>query len=151
MKIILLQDVQKLGKRNEVKEVADGFARNVLLPSKKAILATPEAVAQVKRQQADQTQSKARENEIFDQVVKQARGANLVIKAKAGKEGHLFASIKAEEIIAMAKTQGLDIKKDWLEISTPIKSLGEHEFILKKGEKREVVKIKIETNFAILI
>ena len=144
MKIILLQDVPKVGKRHEVKEVADGFARNVLLPSKKAVVATPVMMAQIKQTQEQKAQSVAHEDQLFLALVKKLRETNLVVKAKAGKEGHLFASVKADEIITSAQGLGLDIKKDWIVINEPIKIIGEHQIELKRGGKSEKIKIKIE-------
>lgn len=144
MKIILLMDVPKVGKRHEIKEVADGFARNVLLPSKKAILATPEKEAEIKRQQIQKAQSLAQEDRIFSELAEQIQtSGGLVISAKAGPSGHLFASIKIEDVIIAAKDKGFALKKEWLNIPESIKSVGKHLIELKRGGKIEKIELNI--------
>ncbi|MFA6416028.1 MAG: 50S ribosomal protein L9 [Candidatus Paceibacterota bacterium] len=143
MKIILLVDVPKVGKRHEVKEVADGFARNVLLPAKKAVVATPEMIAKNKQDQDQKAQSIAHEDQVFLDLIKKLREVDLTIMAKSGKGGHLFASIKADEIVASAKALGFDLKKDWIIISEPIKTVGEHQIELKRGGKSEKIKLVV--------
>ena len=132
MKVILLQDVPKVGRKYEIKNVADGFARNVLLVQKKAVIATPAEVARIDKLKADQTQASAQKNAALEKLVADLNQSNLTIKAKANDEGQLFAALPVSEIIKAIKDQGgVEVGEKDLEISQPIKKVGEHVLKIK--------------------
>jgi len=125
MKVILLQDVEGLGKKYEVKEVKDGHARNLLLPEKMAKPATKEALKWL----ADQKEVIDKEVE-EDLKKEQAIASNLdglevSIAVKVGDEGQLFESINATKIAEKLKEMGFEIKKSQIKLENPIKDLGE--------------------------
>jgi large subunit ribosomal protein L9 len=125
MKVILTQDVQDLGKKYEVKEVKDGYARNFLLPNKLAKPATKTALKWLESQkeviakEAEEDLKKAQElaSKIDDIEV------NIIVKV--GNEGQLFESINAQKIAEKLKELGFEIKKSQIILAEPIKELGE--------------------------
>ncbi|HCW50792.1 MAG TPA: 50S ribosomal protein L9 [Clostridiales bacterium] len=127
MKIVLVQNVPKLGKRGDVIAVADGYARNYLIPRGLALEATP---ANLKRFEAEQTAAKRRaEREAAEAqaAAERLEGLRLTVKAKAGEEGRLFGSVTAKDIAeGIKEATGLDIDRKRIEIEEPLKALGDH-------------------------
>lgn len=144
MKVILLQDVPKLGQRHEIKEVADGFARNVLLPTGKVMLATPGNIAKAERDKAAKIKAEAESELAFQALAETLQNKPLTIILKANKDGHLFASLRADDIVKEAKARGLEIKKEWVILNQPIKTLGDHRLDLKKGNKKATIILRLE-------
>lgn len=126
MKIILLDDVSKVGRRGEVKEVADGYARNFLIPKKMALQATEGNLAnltQIKRRQetlAARTLAEART------VAEQIEALSLTFRNKAGEEGKLYGSVTNADIVDALVPHRITIDKRKVQLDEPIKSLGEH-------------------------
>lgn len=125
MKVILLQDVEGLGKKYEIKEVKNGYARNLLLPEKKARAATKEALKWL----ADQREVIDKE---IEEDLKKAQalasgldGLEVSIMVKVGDEGQLFESISAQKIVEKLKELGFEVKKSQIKLSSPIKETGE--------------------------
>ncbi len=125
MKVILLQDVEGLGKKYEVKEVKNGHARNLLLPEKLARAATKEALKWL----ADQKEVIEKEAE---EDLKKAQalasgldGLEISIAMKVGDEGQLFESINSQKILEKLKDLGFEVKKSQIKLENPIKELGE--------------------------
>lgn len=125
MKVILLQDIEDLGKKYEVKEVKDGHARNFLLPQKLAKAATKEALKwlagqkEIIEKEAEEDLKKAQE------IATKLDGLELNIAVKVGEEGQLFESINAQKISEKLKEQGIEVKKSQVKLENPIKELGE--------------------------
>lgn len=126
MKVILLQDIENLGKRYDVKDVKDGYARNLLLPKGLVKIANEEAMLWLKAQ-------KAKEEEKAEEVLKKAQelasridGQEVIVMVKVGDEGQLFESVNAQKIFEELKKMGLEIKKSQIELKEPIKELGEY-------------------------
>ncbi|MCX6721117.1 MAG: 50S ribosomal protein L9 [Candidatus Staskawiczbacteria bacterium] len=125
MKVILLQDVEGLGKKYEVKEVKAGHARNFLLPQNLAKAATRQALKwlaeqkEVIEKQAEEDLKKAQE------LASQLDGLELNIVVKVGDEGQLFESINSQKIAEKLKEAGFDVKKTQIKLEEPIKELGE--------------------------
>lgn len=125
MKVILLQDVNKIGKKYEVKNVSDGHARNFLIPNGLAKPATKEALEWLEVQK--EIIGKKAENDLKeteDQVLN-IDGMELIIPVKIGDEGQLFESINAQRISEKFKELGFDIKKSQIALEDPIKETGE--------------------------
>ncbi len=125
MKIILLEDVESLGKKYEVKEVKDGYARNFLLPNKLAKAATKQALKwlsdqkEVIEKQAEEDLKKAQE------LASKLDGLEMTITVKTGEEDQLFESISSQKIAEELKNKGIIVKKSQVILQKPIKELGE--------------------------
>jgi len=111
MKIILLKDVEKLGKKGEIKEVADGYARNFLIPNKKAILATKNEIIKLEEQKEIKAQQAEQELSKYQQIATQLDGLELEILAKVGEEEKLFGTVTANQIVEKLKEQGIEVQK----------------------------------------
>ena len=125
MRVILLQDVEKVGKKYEVKEVADGYARNFLIPKG---LAKPATEGNLKWLEAQKEALRKRAEEELKKVQEQASnldGLEVVIPVKIGDEGQLFESINTQKISEKLKELGFEIKKSQIALEEPIKELGE--------------------------
>jgi large subunit ribosomal protein L9 len=132
MKVILLQDVRGTGRKYDVKDVADGYARNFLLPKKMAIIATAAALAKLEKERA---LFEAKRQERIAALKKEAEkiaAAPLVFKVKIGKKNEVFGSVSAVDLERVLKGRGVrDIK---IELAHPLKELGEHKITLDLGE-----------------
>jgi large subunit ribosomal protein L9 len=125
MKVILLKDVKGLGKRGEVKEAADGYARNFLLPENLAQLATAENIAKLKCQTEEKTRLAVKDLLSVEKIAAKLDGQTVEIKTKANKEGRFYAAIGAAAIAKKIKDQGWEIKKEQVLLAEPIKEEGE--------------------------
>ena len=143
MKVILLQDVDNLGKKYEVKEVADGYARNFLFANDLAKLATEEALKQLEQERALLVQKAEADLKAEEQVVGQLDGQEIEITAKADDGGKLFGSITAAKIAKVLKDKGFDIKRNQIKLSQPIKEVGEYDDIVVESSHGLEAKIKV--------
>lgn len=126
MQVILREDVDKLGKIGDTVKVRNGYARNYLIPMKKAIEATPKnlrALEHAKKMVADRLRRLKKEAATLADRIK---GISVTIKAKAGEEGKLFGSVTSMDIAEAVKARGLDIDKRKILLDEPIKRLGEY-------------------------
>jgi len=135
MRVILLQDINKLGKKYEVKEVADGYARNFLIPKGLAKLATEEALKWLETQKEIEVKKAEEELKKVQELATAIDGQEIVIPVKISEEGQLFESINSQKISDKLKELGFDVKKNQIELKEPIKEIGEYP-----------VKIKFEHN-----
>ena len=127
MKIILLHDVPKVGKKWEVKNVADGFAQNALIPKKLAEVATPSALARAAAARQVTEASRAASAEELGELAKTLASAPLEISAKANEQGHLFAALHEGDIArAIQQKTGVAVSPELLKPAHPIKTVGEH-------------------------
>ena len=132
MKVVLLQDVKSLGKKGELVNVSDGYARNFLFPKSLAKEANAQAMNELKN--AEQSKKYKKETEIAaaNKAKETLEGAKFVIKAKAGESGKLFGSITPKEISAEIKRQkNLDVDKRKIVLKREIKTLGEYAVEIK--------------------
>lgn len=126
MKVLLLQDVFKLGRAGDVKRVADGYGRNYLLPQGLAVLATPGAMKQVERIKTQATVERNALNEELGAVADQLNGTMLTFSARASETGKLYGSITTQMIAdEINKKTGVEINKRQVH-AQPLRSLGEH-------------------------
>ena len=127
MKIILSQDINGVGRKGEVKNVSDGYARNFLLPNKLGQIATPAAIASAEKLRKQAEQDKDVQKDILEKNIKSLKDLKVQIKAKANEKGHLFSIIHPDEISKILKEEHhLDIPSKLIEIEKPIKEIGEH-------------------------
>jgi large subunit ribosomal protein L9 len=131
MKIILLQDVENLGKKYEVKNVADGYARNFLLPKKMAVLATQANLKQLEKQKEIEAQKAEEELRLFQEQASQLDGLEIEIPVKVGEDGKLFGSITATKIADKLKEKGFEIKKEQIKLEEPIKEIGDYDVTIE--------------------
>jgi len=125
MKVVLLEDVEKLGKKFEVKEVSDGYARNYLIPKGLAKPATKEVLEWVKIQKEIEEKRAEQELKKVQAMATKVDGQEVVIPVKVGEEGQLYESVGAQKIWEELKKLGFGLKKSQIELEKPIKELGE--------------------------
>lgn len=125
MKVILLSDVKDLGKKFEVKEVADGFARNFLFQKGLAKLANEEALEWLKAQKEFLAQKAEEGLKTVQEIASKLDDVELSIVMKIGDEGQLFESVNAQKISDKLKELGFAIKKSQIKLEVPIRELGE--------------------------
>ncbi|OGI25501.1 MAG: 50S ribosomal protein L9 [Candidatus Moranbacteria bacterium RBG_13_45_13] len=126
MKIILLQDVENLGKEGEIKEVADGFARNFLFPKKMAEIATDETVKRAEGKKQKQAEKSKLELEETQKLAEQLEGRELYIKVRE-KDGKLFGSVNEKTVADALKDEGTNIAPENVKLAEPIREMGEYE------------------------
>lgn len=129
MKVILLQHVPSLGEKDEVKEVALGYARNFLIPKGLAEEATDQAIAEIEAKKAREAKEAEMDLVKTEQLVQKLEGQIIEITAKASEEGTLYAAILPARIAAVLKEKGFEVRKEQIEVGH-IKELGEHEIVL---------------------
>jgi len=125
MKVILLQDIEDLGKKYEIKEVKNGHARNLLLPKKMARAATKEALKWLSDQKEVIEKEVAEDLKKSQALASSLDGLEINIAVKVGDEGQLFESINSQKIVDKLKAMGFEIKKSQVKLESPIKELGE--------------------------
>ena len=144
MKVILLKDVKGTGKKGEVKEVSDGYARNFLLPKKMAKLADNQAVKELKEQNKSAEIKAQKEYEEAVELGDKMKEMNIEIYSKAGEGGRLFGSITAKEIAKKLKKQkGITVDKRKVLLDEPIRVLGSR-FVDIKIHQKVVTKIRVD-------
>ncbi len=143
MKVILLQDVAKIGKRYQVATVPDGYALNQLIPKKMAQPATPENLKRVQKMAATTTASRAAHKERFDAAVVALKATPLQLTADANEQSHLFKAVSVTEIVKAAAAAGVTIDESEVHLAAPLKSLGEQEIELVQGDARATITIVI--------
>jgi len=124
MKVIFLQDVKGQGKKGEVKDVAEGYARNFLLPKGYVQLATDGAKKTLEQINASLEKKKQREKEEAEALAARLAEMTVVLKAKAGEGGRLFGAITSKQIAEALEKMSISIDKRKIELSEPIRSLG---------------------------
>ena len=133
MKVILLQDVKGKGKKGQMIEVSDGYARNFMLPKKMAIEATADAINTMKMNDKATQERIAREKAEALAISKKLREMTLTVTAKGGGAGRLFGSVTNQEIADALAKQGIKLDKRKIVISDPIKNVGTYTVQCKLG------------------
>lgn len=146
MKVILLKDIAKIGKRGEVKEVADGYAVNVLIKKEMALMATPGELMKWKQKADSQNHKKALASNTFVQLIDAIRNQKVSITGKkADAKGQLFAAVHEEDIAdAIFNAVKLSVDPKQIIIDTHIKSLGTHTVEIKQGTQKEKIKLEVK-------
>ena len=145
MKVILLQDVKGKGKKGQMIEVSDGYARNFMLPKKLAIEATPDAINTMKMNDKATQERIAREKAAALETSKQLRAMTLIVKAKGGGAGRLFGAVTNAEIAAALEKQGVKLDKRKIALGENIKNVGTYTVTCKLGyEINAPLTVKIE-------
>lgn len=126
MKIILLKDVPKLGKKFEIKDVSDGYAKNFLLPQRLVEMATPEKIKSLEARQNALEQEKQSQKENFERQAKQMAAWKLEFFLKVGEDKGVFGAISENEIAEKLKEKGIAIASEQIKMEKHLKDLGEH-------------------------
>ena len=132
MKIILLQDEKKLGKKGQIIEASEGYARNYILPKKIGVEATPKNLNDLKLQKANEDKIAQEQLQAAKDLAAVLEIKQVVIKVKAGEGGRMFGSVSSKEIVAEFKTQhNMELDKKKIVLADAIKSFGNYEVAIK--------------------
>ncbi|MDO5799879.1 MAG: 50S ribosomal protein L9 [Eubacteriales bacterium] len=125
MKVILLEDVKSLGKKGEIVNVSDGYARNMIIPKKFGLEATPKNLNDLKLQKENEAKIAQENLEAAQAFAKELETKEIILTLKVGEGGRTFGSVSTKEISEAAKAQlGLEIDKKKLQLPSPIRNLG---------------------------
>lgn len=146
MKVILLKDVENLGKEGDVKEVADGYARNFLLPNNLVKLATKKALEELEKAKELVAQKAEKELKTTQEFVSQVDGQEIEIPMKLKEDGEIYGSVTPYKISQALKKKGFDVKKTQVSLKEPVKKLGEYPVAISfdHGLEAEVKAIVVE-------
>ncbi len=141
MKIILLKDVAKVGRKYDIKDVSDGYAQNMLLPRGLAKVATKDAIAKVEQLKANDLTNKKIQEELLLKNLEIIKNLKIELREKANEKGHLFAGVTKEMIWKeVTKSTRLTLDIDSIQLSKPLKEVGEHKITVQAmGKKTEFV------------
>lgn len=132
MKVVFIQNVEGMAQIGEIKEVADGYGRNFLLPKKIALLATPGAIRQADVQKKVEAARVAKLDAEMTELARKLEAVGITIKVKAGEEGKLFGSVSSADIAqGCLQVANLEIDRRKIELAEPIKQVGTYEVILR--------------------
>lgn len=143
MKVILLQDVKGLGKRGDLKEVAEGYARNFLFSKKLAEIATESVVKKAVATKSKQVEKNQMDLEKTQALASSIEGMSITIFSKE-KNGKLFGSVQPKDIVSALKKEGIDISEKAITLENHLKEVGEYEIVIKLDHA-------IETSLAVII
>lgn len=143
MKVILLQDVAKIGRRSQIVEVPTGYAMNQLIPKKMAEPATAVNQKRIERIKAGVSASNEAIEAKFAKTVSELKDKTIKVEVEANEIGHTFKAVSEADIISSAKTVGVDIEVNMISIKTPIKSVGEHKIDLVCGQNKSDFNIEV--------
>lgn len=127
MKVILQETINTLGIIGSEVDVADGYARNYLLPQGKAVLATPENRKKMEREKTKVELQIAKEREIAEQMAKELEGVVCKVTAKVSEENRLYGSVTVRDIVKALTEQNIEVEKRMVMLSDPIKTIGSHQ------------------------
>ena len=125
-KVILKEDVQNLGQQGDVVEVKSGYARNYLMPQKLAILFTKQQKKSIEEAQRVEERKLEREKDQLESVLKQVEDLSLSLKMQSEEDSKLFGSVTKLDIVKLLEENGITVDKKYVDLSSPIKTLGEH-------------------------
>jgi len=141
MKIILLKNVAKIGQRGDVREVADGYALNMLIPHGHAERATQQKIAEIERQKELRKNQSEHATKTIEGQIKGLIGRQVILRVPSNKKGILYEKLDAQKISALAPT----IPFECIRLDRPIKEIGEYEIELVCGSTKGVVLLLVES------
>jgi large subunit ribosomal protein L9 len=145
MKIILKQDIKGVGRKYEVKNVADGYANNFLIPRKMAEYASPEAVRKAEILKATNLAEVEIREKLTEKQIEMLKAVKIVLKKKGNDKGNLFEKIHPQEISEALKDQAkIDIDSEYIKLEEPIKEIGEHIVFAQIGKNKGEFKVVVE-------
>ena len=131
MKVLLKEDIPKLGSVGDEVEVKDGYGRNFLIPTGKALMATPKNLKQFRHQKSIVDHKVKKFKGVAQGVADQLAKLSLSVKKKVGEQGKLFGAVTSQEIAELVSAQGISIDRRKIQLGEPIKSLGEFKVPIK--------------------
>ena len=134
MKVLLCEDVSKLGWLGDIVEVNEGYARNYLLPQGLAKVASEGNIRSLAKEKAIRGEARIKERKRLEAAAKKVEGAEAVVAAKANEQGHLFGSVTEKDIAANLREQGYSVADEVVKMSEHIKEVGTHSVNLKFGD-----------------
>jgi large subunit ribosomal protein L9 len=144
MKVIFIKDAPKIGKRDEVKDINDGYVRNFLLPQKLVEIATPEALAKLNKKLGDRKAGQTAEDIRNKLLIDSIDTKEITIKAKANEKDALFKSITPKDIINSIKTElKITAPESIIDSNLHLKSIGVHDLVIKLGNHKGLIKLNI--------
>lgn len=147
MRVVLTQDIRGIGKKGDIKNVSDGYARNFLIPQKRGTPATQTAIEQSNRQKHLVELQINRAHEETKSILESIARTPLVITSKANQEGTLFSGITAETIANhLSKILSKPIKKEWIMLDKHIKKIGEHDIKITINGSSMIVQCIVNRN-----
>jgi len=136
MKVILQQDVKGQGKKGQLIEVSEGYARNFLLPRKLAVLATADAMNTMKLQEKAKKAEEARQKAEAEAIAEKLKNSQVKVTARAGANGKLFGAVTSKEVSDALQSQyGIELAKQKIVLEDPIKSFGSYQLKAKLGHE----------------
>ncbi|MBI4086617.1 50S ribosomal protein L9 [Candidatus Kaiserbacteria bacterium] len=146
MKVILLADVARVGRKHELVEVPDGHAHNYLIPRKLALPATPQNLARQTEHNARVEAEAAAGESAFSALLERFKDAPLVINAPANDHGHLFKGLRAEDVAKeINASAGIALSPSAIALERPIKQIGEHTITVVSGGREGTIPIIVQT------
>jgi len=147
MKVIFLKDVQNVGRKYDIKNVADGYALNMLLPKKLVEIATPQAIKRIEEMKNNDLTQKKIQEELLQKNLETINNLTVTIKGKANEKGHLFAGITKEVLVVeVLKSSRLNIDPEIVHLPKPIKATGSHKILVQAGNKKAEFTLIVEAN-----
>jgi large subunit ribosomal protein L9 len=134
MKVLLCEDITKLGWLGDVVEVNVGYARNYLIPQGLAKIATPGSIRAIAEEKAKRAEERIRDSKRLESAAEAVDGAEAVVAAKANEQGHLFGSVNERQIAANLRAQGFEVADEVVQLPEHIKEVGTHAVKLKFAE-----------------
>jgi len=131
MKVLLCEDVKKLGWLGDIIDVSEGYARNCLLPQGLAKVATDANVRSIAKEKGRRAEQRVRERKRLEEAARAVQGAEAVIAARANEQGGLFGSITGRSIAANLRGQGFEVADDIVQLPEHIKQVGTYDITLK--------------------
>ena len=131
MKVLLCEDIQKLGWFGDIVDVATGYARNYLIPQGLATTVSEQSIKSLAEEKAKRAEQRIKEKKRLEEAAKTVDGAEAVIAAKANEQGHLFGSVSEKQIAANLRAQGFTVADEIVHLDEHIKEIGTHQVTLK--------------------
>lgn len=145
MKVILLKDVRKVGRKYEIKDVSEGYAMNSLIPNGLAAIATGGALKRAEELRAKEDEARRLRDEKLASAIDALKDTTVRMSGKANEQGHLFASIQKEKLMEeLRKQSGLDIESEHVELEKPIKEVGEHKIEVEVAGRKATFTVIVE-------
>ncbi len=143
MKVILVKDVARMGRKGTILEVPDGHALNFLIPRKFAIIATPEGMKRINEEHKKHDEHKETAEKSFEDALSRLATQNVVCRVEANEKGHLFKGINADDIAKLLAENNFAISKNHIMLKHPIKDVGIHEIELVHGAKKGMCRLEV--------
>lgn len=145
MKVIFLQDVPRVGKKYDIKEINGGYAMNFLFPKKWATLATPKAIEEIEKRKKEIVIEREVQEDLLMKNLEEIKNKTITIKAKADEKGHLFSAVHEKTIVeAMEKEYHAQIDEKFIVLEKQVKEIGEFDIPIVIKNKKSSFKLIVE-------